>query len=79
MGGEAVLLEAAHRARAERAWIVHPEPAGRTREHVEHRPDLVAENLADDHPRSGSSRRVARRIRSLTVTSPSPSADGGLE
>ena len=27
----------------------------------------------------GLSRRVARRIRSLTVCSPSPSADGGRE
>ena len=29
--------------------------------------------------RVGLSRRVARRIRSATVTSPSPSADGGRE
>ena len=50
-GPEPVLLEPSHRTTGGAGMDGATRPARRSREHVEHRADLVPEDLADDHPR----------------------------
>ncbi len=64
--------------RAERAWIVHPEPRVEP-EKTSRTGPTSSPRISPTITRVGLSRRVALRMRSLTVCSPSPSADGGRE